>query len=83
MQSGINEMKNNSYVNFEEKLSKMIKPVIPNPDFLVSLKTKLVQAQSTIVETSKRNIGLMIFGAGLIAGAVALGIIGLIKKDKK
>jgi hypothetical protein len=83
MQIGVNEMNGNSMLNLEKKLSNMLKPVKPDPVFLNSLKTKLTQTPSVILESSKQNIWLLLFGAGIFAGAFILWIIGVIKKFKK
>ena len=82
MQSGMTEMKHSSMFNFEQKLSRMIKPVKPDPVFLNSLKTRLSHSPSILLETSKKQIGLAIFGAGLFTGALILWIINAIKKAK-
>ena len=74
----------NNYSNsfLEDKLSRLIKPVSPNPEFLNSLKTKLTHAPAVVLETSKKSIGLIAIGAGLLAGVLTIGLINLIKKSK-
>lgn len=83
MQSGINEMRNNSIFRLEEKLSSMIRPVKPDPEFMSTLRTKLSRTPSILVESSKKNIGLAIFGAGLFAGAFVFWIVSLLSKGKE
>ncbi len=83
MQSGMAEMKRDSTFNFEQKLTKMIKPVKPDPVFLKSLKSRLTQSPSIFLETSKKQVGLIIFGVGLFSGAFIIWLINLIKKAKK
>ncbi len=83
MQSGIREMTRNPNINLEQKLANMLKPVTPSPEFINSLKTKLTYTPSVIMETSKKNVGLVLFGAGLFAGAAIFGIIHFIKRLKK
>ena len=75
-------MNNNSTSFLEEKLSNILRPVSPNPEFLNSLKTKLTHAPSVVIEASKKSIGLIAIGAGLLAGVLTVGIINLIKKSK-
>lgn len=75
-------MNNNSTSILEEKLSNILRPVSPNPEFLNSLKSKLTHAPSIVLESSKKSIGLIVIGAGLVAGALTIGIINLIKKSK-
>jgi hypothetical protein len=83
MQNVYEPVNNESYFNLETKLSKMLKPVRPNPEFLNTLKNKLTHTPSILLESSKKNLGLLIFGAGLFAGALAFWIIGQTKKLKK
>ena len=82
MESRYREMNSNSYFNLEQKLSKMLKPVTPNPVFLHTLKNKLARTPSIMIESSKKRIGLIAVGAGLIAGALAVWVINTIKKSK-
>jgi len=81
MQSGTKHMNNgNSFFNLEQRLSNSLKPVKPDPEFLASLKGKLSRTPSILLETSKKQIGLLVFGAGLFTGAFILWIIGRFKK---
>lgn len=82
MESGFEQMNRGSTFNLEEKLSRMLKPVKPDPVFLDSLKSKLSRTPSIILESSKKQIGLLLFGAGLFTGALVLWIIKLLKKKK-
>lgn len=83
MQSGMNQMNNNPFTGLEEKLSRMLKPVTPDPVFLDALKTKLSRTPSILLESSKKHISLLVVGAGLFAGALAVWIIGMLKRNKK
>lgn len=67
-------------LGLEEKLSSMLKPVMPDPVFMNNLKTKLVKTPAILIEKSKRRVGLMVVGAGLFAGALTVWIIGRLKK---
>jgi hypothetical protein len=82
MQSGLERMNSNSTINLEQKLANMLKPVRPDPVFLNTLKTRLSQSPTILLETSKKQIGLMVFGAGLFVGALVFWIIGKGKKGK-
>jgi hypothetical protein len=81
MESGYNEF-NDSTLNLEAKLSRMLKPVRPNPVFLKTLKTKLSHRSSIILESSKKKVSILVIGAGLFAGALAVWLIGRISKPK-
>ncbi|KAF0111505.1 MAG: Uncharacterized protein FD147_856 [Chloroflexi bacterium] len=83
MQSRFEQMNNKSFFNLEEKLYNMLKPVRPDPVFIDSLKTKLSHTPSVILESSKKNIGLLVVGAGLFAGALTLWILTYIKKIRE
>ena len=72
----------NSMLNLEDKLSSLLKPVIPNQEFLNTLKTNLTQTSSIILESSKKKVSILVIGAGLFAGALAVWLIGRIKKTK-
>lgn len=81
MESRMNEMNNKGMLGLEEKLSSMLKPVMPDPVFMNNLKTKLARTPSILIEKSKRRVGLMVVGAGLFAGALTVWIIGRLKKN--
>lgn len=80
MESRMNELNNKGMFGLEEKLSSMLKPVIPDPVFMNSLKTKLAKSPARLIENSKRRMGLMVLGAGLFAGALTVWIIGKLNK---
>ncbi|MBA4384670.1 MAG: hypothetical protein C0410_08035 [Anaerolinea sp.] len=76
----MNEMNNKGMLGLEEKLSSMLKPVMPDPVFMNSLKTKLAKTPALLIEKSKRRVGLMVVGAGLFAGALTVWILSRLKK---
>jgi hypothetical protein len=80
MESRMNEMNNKGMFGLEEKLSSMLKPVMPDPVFMNTLKTRLAKTPAILIENSKRRVGLMVVGAGLFAGALTVWIIGRLKK---
>ncbi len=80
MESRMNDFNNKSMFGLEEKLSSMLKPVMPDPVFMSNLKTKLAKTPAVLIEKSKRRMGLMVVGAGLFAGALTIWIIGKLKK---
>jgi hypothetical protein len=81
MESKMNDMNNNGMFGLEEKLSKMLKPVMPDPVFMNNLKTKLAKTPSILIEKSKRRMGILVVGAGLFAGALTVWIISKLKKN--
>ena len=83
MQSGTNHIQSNSMFGLEDKLSRMLKPVTPDPVFLDTLKTKLSHTPTIIIENSKKGIGFLVLGVGLFSGALTLWLIGRAKKLKK
>ncbi len=80
MESRMKELNNNGMFGLEEKLSSMLKPVMPDPVFMNNLKTRLSKTPTILIENSKRRMGLMVLGAGLFAGALTVWIIGKLKK---
>ena len=80
MESRMNEMNNKGMFGLEEKLSSMLKPVMPDPVFMNNLKVKLAKTPAVLIENSKRRVGLMVIGAGLFAGALTVWILGRMKK---
>ncbi len=72
----------NSMLNLEDKLSSLLKPVIPNQEFLNTLKTNLTQKSSISMESSKKKVSILVIGAGLFTGALAVWLISRIKKTK-
>ncbi len=82
MESNLEPVRN-STLNLENKLSNLLKPVKPNPIFLKTLKANLSHKSSIILETSKKKVSILVIGAGLFAGALAVWLIGRIKKSKE
>lgn len=80
MESGMNEMNNKGMFGLEEKLSSMLKPVMPDPVFMNNLKTRLAKTPAILIEKSKHRMGLMVVGMGLFAGAMTVWIISKLKK---
>ena len=77
------ESTRNSTLNLENKLSNLLRPVKPNPVFLNTLKANLSHKSSIILESSKKKVSILVIGAGLFAGALAVWLIGRIKKSKE
>jgi hypothetical protein len=75
MNSGINNMNSGSIFNLESKLASVLKPVSPNPAFVDALKIKLSHAPAIMLETSKKNLGLLLIGIGLFTGALTVWIV--------
>ncbi|MCX6054815.1 MAG: hypothetical protein NTZ74_07875 [Chloroflexi bacterium] len=82
MQSNIEQTNNNNIFKLEEKLAYLLKPVNPNPIFIDKLQNRLSRSPFIFLESSKKNVGLLIMGAGLFAGALTLWVISHIKKPR-
>ncbi len=80
MESKMNDMNNKGMFGLEEKLSSMLKPVMPDPVFMGKLKTRLAKTPAILIEKSKRRMGVIVVGAGLFAGALTVWIISKLKK---
>ncbi|MHB8089856.1 MAG: hypothetical protein ACYDH2_16575 [Anaerolineaceae bacterium] len=80
MESKMDDMNNKGMFGLEEKLSSMLKPVMPNPLFMNNLKPRLVKTPAILIEKSKRRMGIMVVGVGLFAGALAVWLISKLKK---
>jgi hypothetical protein len=82
MESGIENMNSGAIFNLETKLAAILKPVKPNPVFVDALKLKLSQTPAIVLESSRKNLGLLFLGLGLFTGALTLWIIRRFKPLK-
>lgn len=80
MESRMKEINNKGMFGLEEKLSSMLKPVMPDPVFMNNLKTKLAKTPAILLEKSKRRMGLLVVGTGLFAGALTVWFLSKLKK---
>jgi hypothetical protein len=70
-----------SFLNLEQRLSESLKPVRPDPVFIDSLKHKLAQGTTTIVERHvSGHTELAIIGLGLATGAL---LVWLLSRQRK
>lgn len=59
----------------EDKLSSLIEPVTPNPEFIDSLKLRLTHTPVVFLESGKKRVGLLILAASLVTGAAIVWIL--------
>ena len=72
----MNNAEDFSYLNgLEKKLSESLRPIRPDPTFVHSLKDRLAQGTSVIVEKPASHAGFLIIGIGLFTGALLLWLL--------
>jgi hypothetical protein len=69
--------------NLESTLSRLLQPVKPDNDFVNTLKTKLTQVPTIVVDSTKRGSRLLFVGLGVIVGIAAIWLIGKSKGDNE
>jgi hypothetical protein len=72
---------NNSPDQFEYKLERLLSPRQANPEFVQSLKHKLLAQPNITVEARKQYMAFWVLAAGLFAGAMAFFLLS--KKSKQ
>jgi hypothetical protein len=77
MNEQLSRLRNANIGNLEMKLSQLIKPVMPDVDFVNSLKNKITNVPTIFVESTKKNTKLVAVGVGVLVSAI---IVWLIKK---
>jgi hypothetical protein len=77
MNEPLSRLRNANIGNLEIKLSQLIKPVMPDVDFVNSLKNKITNVPTIFVESTKKNTKLVAVGVGVLVSAI---IVWLIKK---
>lgn len=75
MDFSMDQMEKNGFWGLEEKLSHLLEPVTPDPVFVESLKMKLSSAPTVLVETGRRQLGLIVVGFGLFTGALLVWLL--------
>ncbi len=80
MADGIDQININNLWGLEDKLSKVLRPVTPDPVFVDSLKLKLSRTPTVLLEQSKRHFGLAAILVGLLAGLLCYWIYRKIQK---
>ncbi len=61
-----------AYTDFELQLQSSLNPVSPDPDFVYTLKRKLVTPDHVILERQSSALSLLIIAVGLLTGALLL-----------
>lgn len=77
MNEPLSRLRNANIGNLEIKLSQLIKPVMPDVDFVNSLKNKITNVPTIFVESTKKNTKLVAVGVGVLVSAI---IVWLLKK---
>jgi hypothetical protein len=67
--------------NLESKLAQLLQPVRPNIEFVNTLKGKLTQVPSIVVENTKRGSKYLFVGLGVLMGIAAIWLIGKSNKE--
>ncbi len=75
MNERLSRLRNANIGNLELKLSQLIKPVMPDVDFVNSLKNKITNAPTIFVETTKKNTKLVAVGIGVLVSAIIVWVI--------
>lgn len=75
MEQGFGQSGMKGLWGLEDKLSSMIEPVTPDPEFIDSLKLKLIHTPVVFLESGKKRVGFLILAAGLVTGAAIVWII--------
>lgn len=75
MEQGFGQSGMKGLWGLEDKLSNLIEPVTPDPEFIDSLKLKLTHAPIVYMESEKKRVGFLILAAGLVTGAVIVWLI--------
>jgi len=78
MNEPLSRLRNANIGNLETKLSQLIKPVMPDADFVSSLKSKITNAPTIFVETTKKNTKLVKVGIGVLVSAIIVWVIKMI-----
>jgi hypothetical protein len=72
----MNEMDDFAYItSLEKRLSESLQPIRPDPGFIHSLKEKLANTSSVIVERRSSHAGLLVIGLGLFTGALLVWLL--------
>ncbi len=80
MEHGLEQPGKNSFWSLEKKLSSLLEPVTPDPEFVDSLKMKLTRTPAVLIETGRRQLGLLAVGIGMFTGAL---IFWLLRRRKE
>jgi hypothetical protein len=75
MNEPLSRLRNANIGNLEMKLSQLIKPVMPDVDFVNSLKNKITNVPTIFVESTKKNTKLVAVGVGVLVSAIIVWLI--------
>lgn len=75
MNEPFSRLRNANIGNLESKLSQFIKPVMPDADFVNSLKNKITNVPTIFVESTKKNTKLLFVGIGVLVSAILVWVI--------
>ncbi len=64
-----------SFWGLEEKLSTLIEPVTPDPEFVDALRLKLTQTPTVILESGKKKVLLIAAAAGMVTGVLLVWLL--------
>jgi len=81
MNNELNKLGTPYLSNLESKLSQLLQPVRPDIEFVNTLKAKLTQVPTIVVETTKRGSKLLFVGLGVLVGIAAIWLIGKSKTE--
>lgn len=70
-----------SLKKIENQLSQFLQPVTPDTDFINTLKSKLIQVPTMVVESTKKGSKYLVVGLGIVVGIVTIWLISRSKKD--
>ncbi len=73
--NGYEQTGGKGFWGLEEKLSSLLEPVNPDPEFVDALRLKLVQAPSVILETGRKKVLWMVAAAGMVTGALLVWLL--------
>jgi len=81
MTENIRNYQKSTLDKIENQLSQLLQPVKPDTDFVNTLKSKLIKVPTMVVESTKKGSKVLFVGLGIVAGIIAIWIIGRSKKD--
>lgn len=63
------------YPGLEKRLTDVLKPIKPNPEFVGRLKTTLGNKSAVVIERTTHTIAYLVIGAGLFSGALLMWLL--------
>ena len=83
MNEPLSRLRNANIGNLEKKLSQLITPVMPDTEFVNSLKNKITNAPTIFVETTKKNSRLVAVGIGVMVSTIIVWLIRQISSHRR